>query len=205
MKSRQNKSWRCSTHMQLKLWDAEENRIFFSHFARTLSITRSTGLRLTRGILDMGSLGTILKGLETSDYDWLLMDELEADYPQGCWWEMVWALAELQNKLPNHSIHEINYKTIRAVESLVIPLNAMFQGGQVGQQFLLNQPYHPLTMAVFRHNGESFIDHFVQMMIEHHGERMIAFLQVCKENLVRLSSPSVDDLVVKMNRLSLEA
>ncbi|KAJ1902559.1 hypothetical protein LPJ81_003544, partial [Coemansia sp. IMI 209127] len=195
------------------------NQEFFSNFVKSLSITRGAGFRLTRGVLDMTALEVIIKGLENNDYDWLLMDELETEYPQGSWWEMVWHLAELQNKLSAHTIYEINYKTIKAIENLVIPLNAMFQGQQVNAQFLLGlraQAYHPLTAAIFRYTDQTnsyiehkrtFIDCFMQSMVEHHGTRMLSFLRVCKENIIKLSSPKspVDDLVVAMNQMSLEA
>ncbi|KAJ1737400.1 hypothetical protein H4S06_000380 [Coemansia sp. BCRC 34490] len=205
--------------MPLRLWTDKENQAFFNSFVKSLSITKSAGFRLTRGVLDMSALEIIIKGLENNDYDWLLMDELEMEYPQGSWWEMVWHLAELQNKLGAHTIYEINYKTIKAIENLVIPLNAMFQGHQVNTQFLLglhSKSYHPLTAAVFRYTDKSntysdkkrtFIDCFMQAMVSQHGARMVSFLQICKENIIRLSSPRnvVDDLVVAMNRMSLEA
>ncbi|KAJ1765385.1 hypothetical protein LPJ74_006374, partial [Coemansia sp. RSA 1843] len=68
--------------MQLRLWSDQENQAFFTNFVKSLSITRGTGFRLTRGVLDMSALEMIIKGLEQSDYDWLLMDELETEYPQ---------------------------------------------------------------------------------------------------------------------------
>ncbi|KAJ2530350.1 hypothetical protein EV175_007304, partial [Coemansia sp. RSA 1933] len=93
-------------------------------------------------------------------------------------------------------------------------------GQQINAQFLLGlhaQAYHPLTAAIFRYTDQTnsyyghkrtFIDSFMQAMISHHGTRMVSFLQVCKENIIKTSSPKsvvVDDLVVAMNQMSLEA
>ncbi|KAJ2160596.1 hypothetical protein GGF46_002139 [Coemansia sp. RSA 552] len=233
--ARLSKNWRLGMFVQLKLWTVEENQIFFTYLARSVGIMKGAGLKLNRGVLDMSALELIMKGLESNDYDWLLMEELDAEYPQGSWWEMVWHLADMHNKLGRHSMFEINFKMLRAIENILLPLNTLFLAQNVSPLYLEREgKYHPLSKAVDRYcgfGGEkdvdlkdlSFIDYFMQAMLAQHGMRMCSFLQVARENLRRMVEPPSpplsdsddnlidydndddDGLADAMNQLSLES
>ncbi|KAJ2850504.1 hypothetical protein IWW36_001820 [Coemansia brasiliensis] len=214
-----NKNWRMGMNMQMTLWTTEENQVFFNTLVQSLVITRGCGLKLTRGILDMSALEMIMKGFSTSDYDWLLMEDLDAEYPQRAWLDMVWHLADMHNKLSRHSMFEVNYKILRAIENIILPLNAIFLNQEIGTQYLINDGrYHPLTRAILKYcdycklgtlsdtKEFSFIDYFMQAMLTQHGVRMCTFLQLCKENLCRVSLPPSSDeneLVAAMSQLTL--
>ncbi|PIA13622.1 hypothetical protein COEREDRAFT_89376 [Coemansia reversa NRRL 1564] len=217
------KSWRVGMKTELKLWSSGENFIFFGMLARSISITKSSGIRLNRGILDMNALEMVMKGLESNDYDWMIMDELDAEYPQGSWWEMVWHLADMHSKLERHTMFEINFKILKTIESIILPLNALFMNQTLGSQYFVDEGmYHPLTNSVVSYcdycyrgdtklpepNKYNFIDFFMQAMLAQHGLRMCTFLQMCKSSLSENLSPleSEDkDLVVAMEQLSLES
>ncbi|KAJ2803608.1 hypothetical protein H4R20_002825 [Coemansia guatemalensis] len=171
----------------------------------------------------MGALEMVMKGLESNDYDWMVMDELDAEYPQGSWWEMVWHLADMHSKLERHTMFEINFKILKTIESVILPLNALFMNQSLGSQYLVdNGMYHPLTNAVvsycdYCYRGEmklpepskyNFIDFFMQAMLTQHGLRMCTFLHMCKSSLTGALSPietKDNDLVVAMEQLSLES
>ncbi|KAJ2728235.1 hypothetical protein H4S00_001088 [Coemansia sp. D1744] len=219
---RVNKSWRMGMNMQMTLWTTEENQVFFSNLVRNIVITKTSGLKLTRGILDMSALELIMKGLASDSYNWLVMEELEADYPERSWLEMVWQLADLHNKLDRHSMFEINYKILRAIENIILPLNAIFLGQVMPNTHYVakNGTYHPLTNAIIQYGDycragtlESnpkefhFIDYFMQAMVSQHGVRMGTFLQICRESLSQVAKTPLaeeDELVVAMEHLSLE-
>ncbi|KAJ2712356.1 hypothetical protein H4R19_002797 [Coemansia spiralis] len=221
-RGRAAKSWKIGHQVALKLWTVEENRVFYGALARSTMITRGLGIKLSRGVLDMGALEVIMKGLESSDYNWIMMEELDAAYPQGSWWEMVWHLADMHSKLARHSMFEINFKILRTIEHILLPLNAMFANQPMNAQYMARDGlFHPLTSAVVRYSdycytdrtalpapgGHGFIDFFMQAMLAQHGTRMCTFLQICKDNMVG-SPPSTasedEELAVAMDHLSLQ-
>ncbi|KAJ2857177.1 hypothetical protein J3B02_001174 [Coemansia erecta] len=208
------------TTMQLKLWKTEENIVFYSSFARNIILHSGSGLRLNRGVLDMSALQLILKELESGHSDWMTMDELEDNYPGGIWWEMMLYLAEMHGQMNSHTIFEVNYKILKAVENIVVPLNNIFYGYVPPQYLFLNGPVHPLSEAIVEYcdyynplvkgkrgtkESWNFIDCFMLGMIDAHGERMIEFLMICKDNVYMASGGirQSEDLVKAMERLSI--
>ncbi|KAJ1843031.1 hypothetical protein LPJ73_005613 [Coemansia sp. RSA 2703] len=141
-----------ATTMQLRLWSPKENALFYSTFARNIILNSGAGLRLNRGILDMSALRLILRELESGKSDWLTMDNLEENYPGGIWWEMMLYLAEVHGQMNSHTIYEVNYKILKAVETIIVPLNNIFYR-QVPPQYLIHYKrcMHPLTEAVLKY------------------------------------------------------
>ncbi|KAI7820223.1 hypothetical protein BX661DRAFT_189412 [Kickxella alabastrina] len=218
----QNKTWQMGTTMQLRLWSKEENMVFYASFARNILVKEGTGLHLNRGILDMNSLQLVLRELELGPGNGTLIEELEETYPGGIWWEMVLYLVDLQGRLNNHTVYEVNYKKLKAVESLIMPLNSIFHR-QVMPLYMIKcqKSTHPLTASIMRfcdfYSGtfekigtvelkwNSFIDCFMQTMVNIHGISMVTFLETCKENIEMASTPCCqsDKLVVEMERLAI--
>ncbi|KAJ1720814.1 hypothetical protein LPJ53_004602 [Coemansia erecta] len=215
--------------MQLRLWSPKENAVFYSTFARNIILNSGAGLRLNRGILDMSALQLILRELESGNSDWMTMEDLEENYPGGIWWEMMLYLAEMHGQMNSHTIYEVNYKILKAVETIIVPLNNIFYR-QVPPQYLIHYKrcMHPLTDAILKYCSHpttppadispnlsagknpvaapgNFIDCFMLGMIEVHGSRMIEFLRVCRESIYAFSGspPQSEDLVKAMERLSI--
>ncbi|KAJ2720965.1 hypothetical protein GGI07_004278 [Coemansia sp. Benny D115] len=195
-----NKSWQMGMNMEMRLWSYEENLVFHNSFTRNIILNSGQGLRLNRGILDMSALQLILKELESGEKDWMLIDELEENYPSGIWWEMMLYLAEMHGRLESHTIYEVNYKMLKTVETIIMPLNNIFYHHVTPSYMLLFQKnIHPLTDTVLKYcdfysatsvlikpafGTNHFIDCFIRGMVEFHGERMLEFLRVCKDNII---------------------
>ncbi|KAJ2304508.1 hypothetical protein H4S02_000992 [Coemansia sp. RSA 2611] len=220
--TRLSRNWRMGMNMQMTLWTTAENQLFFSMLVQSIVITKGCGLKLTQGVLDMSALELIVRGLASDDHDWLLVEELEAEYPRGSWSLMIQHLADMHKALSRHTMFEINYKILRAIENIILPLNAIFTGHAVGPEYLANSGrYHPLSMAIARYcdycyfgdvakdpKDFNFIDYFMQAMLAQHGVRMCTFLDLCRNNLIRLSTlvpADESELVVAMEHLSLGA
>ncbi|KAJ2775035.1 hypothetical protein IWQ56_000299 [Coemansia nantahalensis] len=220
-RGRPAKSWKIGHHVPLTLWTVDENQLFYAALARSTAIARGVGLKLSRGVLDMGALEVIMRGLVSNDYSMILMEELDADYPRGSWWDMVWHLADLHSKLGRHSMFEINFKLLRTIEHILLPLNAMFTGQPMNPQYVAQDGmFHPLTSAVVRYcdycyseggampalGEHSFIDFFMQAMLAQHGSRMCTFLQICRDNMLKAPPSPLsedDELAEAMGHLSI--